>query len=81
MKVLAQVLNSMAAADWLQPSYKEAVASWRARSGGWAHPLGIRNAAHWSLCPKLEVPTGAYQIACLDATCMQICNPGFGLNK
>ena len=69
-------MSSLAMGEWTQPTYKEALAALKSRSSGWGHPIGIRNAAHWTLCPNLDKPVGVDTIACLDATCMQICKPG-----
>ena len=30
------------------------------RTGGWGHPVGIRAAADWHLCPPLALPSGYY---------------------
>ena len=50
---------------------------WKTRSEDqWGHPVGVRAAAEWSLCPELALPTGVAGTACQGATCMVVCDEG-----
>merc|ERR1711911_552063 len=50
---------------------------WKTRSKDqWGHPVGVRAAAEWSLCPELALPTGVAGTACQGATCMVVCDEG-----
>ena len=50
---------------------------YRTRSDGqWGHPVGIRAAAEWNLCPELTLPSGVAGTACQGATCMVVCEEG-----
>ena len=42
----------------------------------WGHPVGVRAAASWSLCPELTLPTGVAGTTCQGATCMVVCDEG-----
>jgi hypothetical protein len=76
MKLLSSVLVSSSAAEWVQPSYNDALTAAQTRTGGWGHPL-VRKAADWTLCPTLALPTGAEQIVCDQSTCMVECPVGW----
>ena len=50
---------------------------WKTRSEDqWGHPVGVRAAADWSLCPELALPAGVAGTACQGATCMVVCDEG-----
>ena len=50
---------------------------YRTRSEGqWGHPVGVRAAANWDLCPELTLPAGVAGTACQAATCMVVCEDG-----
>ena len=50
---------------------------WKTRSEDqWGHPVGVRAAAEWSLCPELALPAGVAGTACQGATCMVVCDEG-----
>ena len=64
-------------AEWVQPTYQEALEMYRTRSEGqWGHPVGLRAAANWDLCPELALPSGVAGTACQGATCMVVCEDG-----
>lgn len=64
-------------AEWVQPTYQEAMEMYRTRSDGqWGHPVGVRAAANWDLCPELALPAGVAGTACQGATCMVVCEDG-----
>ena len=66
-----------AAAEWQQPSYRDALEMIKTRSNEqWGHPVGVRAAASWSLCPELTLPTGVAGTTCQGATCMVVCDEG-----
>ena len=63
-------------AEWKQPTYWQALTAVAQSRSKWGHPVGIRAAATWNLCPALEIPTGVKDVTCSGATCMQICEDG-----
>ena len=77
IKLLHSVALTLGAAEWVQPTYWDAMASVRERSGDWGFPVGIRSAADWSLCPTLATPTGASGVVCNGSTCMVQCLEGY----
>ena len=40
------------------------------------HPVGLKAAAHYTLCPELTLPANAQEFSCNQATCAVVCNPG-----
>ena len=77
MKLFQLTVPSVVLAqDWVQPSYFDALSSAMQRKGGWGHPVGIRAAADWSLCPSLTKPAGVASVQCDGSTCMQVCEAG-----
>ena len=46
------------------------------KNQNWGHPVG-KIATLYNLCPELNTPDGAESIVCDQATCAQICNPGY----
>ena len=63
-------------AEWSQGTYWDAMAAANKKSGSWGHPVGVRAAADYALCPTLELPTGVASLACDGATCMAVCETG-----
>ena len=72
--VSSQSIDSIA--EWQQPTYWQALTVASQSRSKWGHPVGIRAAATWNLCPALEIPTGVKDVTCSGATCMQICEDG-----
>ena len=75
MKLL-KTLPILVSGEWTQPSYWDAQQMARQRSNDWAHPVGIRAAADWQMCPQLSMPAGVAGYTCAQATCMVNCEPG-----
>ena len=48
----------------------------KSRNGDWGHPVGIRAAADWSMCPTLVAPAGVASFTCNQSTCMAVCEAG-----
>ena len=68
---------AIVSADWTQPNYYDARAASFQRQSGWGHPVGIKAAADWTMCPSLTpFPSGVASVNCDGATCMQICEAG-----
>ena len=63
-------------AEWQQPSYWDAMAMAKTRTGDWGHPVGVRAAADWNNCPSLTLPAGVASFNCNGATCMTVCEAG-----
>ena len=84
MKFFRFLVNSIAVnsqpiesiAEWQQPTYWQALTAVAQSRSKWGHPVGIRAAATWNLCPALEIPAGVKDVTCSGATCMQICDDG-----
>ena len=72
--VNSQSIDSIA--EWQQPTYWQALTAVAQSRSKWGHPVGIRAAATWNLCPALEIPPGVKDVTCSGATCMQICEDG-----
>ena len=72
--VSSQLIDSIA--EWQQPTYWQALTAAGQSRSNWGHPIGIRAAATWSLCPALAIPAGVKDVTCSGATCMQICEDG-----
>ena len=72
--VSSQSIDSIA--EWQQPTYWQALTAAGQSRSNWGHPIGIRVAATWSLCPALAIPAGVKDVTCSGATCMQICEDG-----
>ena len=75
MKLL-KTLPILVSGEWTQPSYWDAQQMARQRSNDWAHPVGIKSAADWQMCPQLSMPAGVAGYTCAQATCMVNCEPG-----
>ena len=75
MKLL-KTLPILVSGEWTQPTYWDAQQMARQRSNDWAHPVGIRAAADWQMCPQLSMPAGVAGYTCAQATCMVNCEPG-----
>ena len=76
-----QLKATTATAEWTQPTYLEVFTSIKTRSGGWGHPVGVRAAADWTLCPALPVPQNAADVVCDSSTCAVVCELGFQADK
>jgi len=74
MKLLSSIILS-ASAEWQQPTYKDILAKFDQRSGGWGAPTN-RIAAEHNLCPALD-PVDNAEIICDQATCAVKCDEGF----
>ena len=48
----------------------------KSRNGDWGHPVGIRAAADWTMCPALTLPAGVASFTCNQSTCMAVCEAG-----
>ena len=57
-------------------SYWEAMTMAKSRNGDWGHPVGIRAAADWTMCPTLTKPAGVADFTCNQSTCMAVCEAG-----
>ena len=57
-------------------SYWDAMIMAKSRENNWGHPVGIRAAADWTMCPTLTLPTGVASLTCNQATCMVVCEAG-----
>ena len=55
-----------------ESSWKSEIGRWRP----WGHPIGVKAAASWSLCPDLQLPDGVESLRCDGATCMAVCEVG-----
>ena len=69
-------LSASIADAWKQPTYWDAMNLARERKSSWGHPIGVKSAADYSLCPELTLPSGVQSLECEGATCMAVCEPG-----
>jgi len=75
MKISPFVFGAyVAAREWQQPKYFDALEMMNQRSGGWGHPIG-REAADYFLCANLTAPEHG-TIECDQASCALKCDLG-----
>ena len=66
-------------ADWVQPSYYDALEMAKQRSSDWGFPVGVRAAADWQNCGTPTVAQGfdaGEELECSASTCMLKCPAG-----
>ena len=66
-------------AEWVQPSYYDALQMAKQRSGDWGFPVGVKAAADWQNCGTPTTAQGfdaGEELECSAATCMLKCPAG-----
>ena len=66
-------------AEWVQPSYFDALQMAKQRSGDWGFPVGVKAAADWQNCGTPTTAQGfdaGEELECSAATCMLKCPAG-----
>ena len=58
MKLLLTGLAAASASSWKQPTYWDAFERAKERMSSWGHPVDVRAAASYHLCPEISLPAG-----------------------
>ena len=61
MKVWLTGLAAASASSWKQPTYWDAFERAKVRMSAWGHPVDVRAAASYHLCPTIELPAGVQE--------------------
>ena len=78
-KLLSTLLPLSISAEWVQPSYYDALEMAKQRSNDWGFPVGVRAAADWQNCGTPTTAQGfdaGEELECSASTCMLKCPAG-----
>lgn len=78
-KLLSTLVPLTVTAEWVQPSYFDALQMAKQRSGDWGFPVGVKAAADWQNCGTPTTAQGfdaGEELECSAATCMLKCPAG-----
>ena len=61
MKVWLTGLAAASATSWKQPTYWDAFERAKERMSAWGHPVDVKAAASYHLCPEISLPAGVQE--------------------
>ena len=61
MKLSLTSLAAASASSWQQPTYWDAFERAKERMSFWGHPVDVRAADSYHLCPELSLPAGVQE--------------------
>ena len=61
MKLWLTGLAAASTSSWKQPTYWDAFERAKERMSSWGHPVDVRAAASYHLCPELSLPAGVQE--------------------